>query len=432
MLLMNKEIFNKYIKNNSITTKEDVEAFFAICEETKEKEIKQISINLENKKELIKLLKENSKKHQKQIDEAIIEEYITETKNDSIAKKVLLLNSKVFEKYIETHSINTKEDVEKLFSISETNQNTIPNLFNKTEREVWYSTESFKKIGIQKEEIEQLIEEEQEKVKSNTKTINIIKEYSKTKELEKRYGTLKEDLSFNEPTVSKIARIETVTKAKSVDKVIEELKAQEKDSSLIKNEATTVQQQTYIPAQIKADGRINRQILGTVSGKEYVTERNNLLNSSKTIDTNNTTRIPSISEIVKQQVAEQRNENKTSFIQDNTVINERIAVETYSNQDSVTQNVLQTEPVEYSVGSKNPKVYKKVEQTPEEIKMAKMNANYEHDKAVLAKEDPMFAKNQFWDVGHAEGSGEISNRELEKLATLQSEELLEQIKGRDL
>ena len=197
---------------------------------------------------------------------------------------------------IKNNSITTKEDVEKLFSISETNQNTIPNLFNKTEREVWYSTESFKKCGINKEEIEQLIEEEQEKVKNNTKTINIIKEYSKTKDLEKQYRTLKEDLSFNEPTETKIARIETVTKAKSVDKVIEELKAQEiknQNSSLIKNEATTVQQQTYIPAQIKADGRINRQILGTVSGKEFVTERNNLMNVSKTIDTNNTT-YPSI------------------------------------------------------------------------------------------------------------------------------------------
>ena len=197
---------------------------------------------------------------------------------------------------IKNNSITTKEDVEKLFSISETNQNTIPNLFNKTEREVWYSTESFKKCGIKKEEIEQLIEEEQEKDKNNTKTINIIKEYSKTKDLEKQYRTLKEDLSFNEPTETKIARIETVTKAKSVDKVIEELKAQEiknQNSSLIKNEATTVQQQTYIPAQIKADGRINRQILGTVSGKEFVTERNNLMNVSKTIDTNNTT-YPSI------------------------------------------------------------------------------------------------------------------------------------------
>ena len=427
MLLINKEIFNKYIKNNSITTKEDIETLFAICEETKEEEIKQISINLENKKELIKLLKENSKKHQKQIDETIIEEYITETKNDSIAKKVLLLNSKVFEKYIETHSINTKEDVEKLFSISETNQNTIPNLFNKTEREVWYSTESFKKCGIKKEEIEQLIEEEQEKVKNNTKTINIIKEYSKTKELEKRYNTNKETLQFSEPSTTKIARIETVTKAKSVDKVIEELKAKEiknQDSSLIKNEATTVQQHTYIPAQIKADGRINRQILGTVSGKEFDTERNNLMNSSKTIDTNNTTKMPSISEMVKQQVAEQINENKTSFVQDNTVINEKFALEASSNQNSVTQNVLQTESVEYSLETKKPKVYKKVEQTPEEIKMAKMNANYEHDKAVLAKEDPMFAKNKFWDVGHAEGSGELDRNSYNNMLNKVKEESL--------
>ena len=216
---------------------------------------------------------------------------------------------------------------------------------------------------------------------------------------------------------SKIARIETVTKAKSVDKVIEELKAKEtkiQDSSLIKNEATTVQQQTYIPAQIKADGRINRQILGTVSGKEFVTERNNLMNSSKTIDTNNKTRIPSISEMVKQQFAEQINENKTSFVQDNTVINERIAVEASSNQNSVTQSVIQTESVEYSLETKKPKVYRKVEQTPEEIKMAKMNANYEHDKAVLAKEDPMFAKNKFWDVGHAEGSGDALEHNLIK------------------
>lgn len=424
MLLMNKEIFNKYIKNNSITTKADIEALFAICEETKEEEIKQISINLENKKELIKLLKENSKKDQKQIDETIIEEYIAATKNDSIAKKVLLLNSKVFEKYIEKHSITTKADVEKLFSISETNQNTIPNLFNKTEREVWYSTESFKKCGINKEEIEQLIEEEQEKVKSNTKTINIIKEYSKTKELEKRYNTNKEDLQFSEPSTTKIARIETVTKAKSVDKVIEELKAKDKDSSKSKNEATTIQQQTYIPAQIKADGRINRQILGTVSGKEFVTERNNLMNSSKTIDTNNKTRIPNISEMVKQQVAEQINENKTSFVQDNTVINERIAVEASSNQDSVTQNVIQTESVEYSLETKKPKVYKKVEQTPEEIKMAKMNANYEHDKAVLAKEDPMFAKNQFWDIGHAEGSGELDRNSYNNMLNKVKEESL--------
>ena len=131
-----------------------------------------------------------------------------------------------------------------------------------------------------------------------------------------------------------------------------------------------------------------------------------------------------ISEMVKQQVAEQINENKTSFVQDNAVINERIAVEASSNQNSVTQNVLQTESVEYSLETKKPKVYKEVEQTPEEIKIAKINANYEHDKAVLAKADPMFAKNQFWNVGHAEGSGELDRNSYNNMLNKVKEESL--------
>ena len=395
------------------------------CESKNVPKIKQEKLDLLNKKDLNKFLKSKEFKKSKIAEELIIE-YVSSVKQSSPAKKMLLMNKEIFNKYIKNNSITTKEDVEKLFSISEANQNTIPNLFNKTEREVWYSTESFKKCGINKEEIEQLIEEEQEKVKNNTKTINIIKEYSKTKELEKRYNTNKEALQFSEPSTTKIARIETVTKAKSVDKVIEELKAKEiknQDSSLIKNEATTVQQQTYIPAQIKADGKINRQILETVSGKEFVTERSNLMNVSKPLVGKGTNTI-NISEKVKQQVAKQINENKTSFVQDNTVINERIAVEASPNQDSVAQNILQTEPVEYSLETKKPKVYKKTEQTPEEIKMAKMNANYEHDKAVLAKEDPMFAKNKFWDVGHAEGSGELDRNSYNNMLNKVKEESL--------
>ena len=53
--------------------------------------------------------------------------------------------------------------------------------------------------------------------------------------------------------------------------------------------------------------------------------------------------------------------------------------------------------------------------TPEQeeaARLERMNANYEHDKAVLAKADPMFARNQFWDVGHAEGSGEEFSRNI--------------------
>lgn len=59
--------------------------------------------------------------------------------------------------------------------------------------------------------------------------------------------------------------------------------------------------------------------------------------------------------------------------------------------------------------------------------MAIMNANYEHDRAVLAKTDPMFAKNRFLDVGHAEENGEITEREIQKIVSKQSDKLFENL-----
>ena len=61
-----------------------------------------------------------------------------------------------------------------------------------------------------------------------------------------------------------------------------------------------------------------------------------------------------------------------------------------------------------------------------------MNANYEHDKAILAKTDPAFAKNRFWDVGHAEGSGEESDREIRKATQRLKENMKERVKGKQL
>ena len=66
--------------------------------------------------------------------------------------------------------------------------------------------------------------------------------------------------------------------------------------------------------------------------------------------------------------------------------------------------------------------------TPEQeeaARLERMNANYEHDRAVLAKTDPLFARNQFWDVGHAEGSGEEANREKIKKDTKRLERLID-------
>ena len=73
--------------------------------------------------------------------------------------------------------------------------------------------------------------------------------------------------------------------------------------------------------------------------------------------------------------------------------------------------------------------------TPEQeeaARLERMNATYEHDKAVLAKADPLFARNHFRDVGHAEGCGEASDREIKKATQKLQENMLEEINGKQL
>ena len=80
-------------------------------------------------------------------------------------------------------------------------------------------------------------------------------------------------------------------------------------------------------------------------------------------------------------------------------------------------NVIQKRTEHHRGGSHSGKSFNSENLSPEELKMQRINANYEYDKAVLAKNDPAFmAKNQFWDVGHAEESGIISERDKEKLS----------------
>ena len=49
-------------------------------------------------------------------------------------------------------------------------------------------------------------------------------------------------------------------------------------------------------------------------------------------------------------------------------------------------------------------------------RLERMNANYEHDRAILAKTDPAFARNQFRDVGHVERDDDyLERQELDKI-----------------
>lgn len=92
-----------------------------------------------------------------------------------------------------------------------------------------------------------------------------------------------------------------------------------------------------------------------------------------------------------------------------------------SNSVSTTKSVADTSPSETisaplkeSLTRLAERRHAKKQQNQEMTKLDRINANYEHDKAVLAKSEPLFAKNQFWDVGHAEESGELSSRDKDK------------------
>ena len=74
-----------------------------------------------------------------EIDKNLIMEYVSSVKESYPAKKMLLLNTILFNDYIKKNTIKTKEDVKELFKLSEistrTRQVKISNIFNKTDRE---------------------------------------------------------------------------------------------------------------------------------------------------------------------------------------------------------------------------------------------------------------------------------------------------------
>ena len=83
--------------------------------------VKTVKLDLLNKKDLNKFLKSKEFTESKIAEELIIE-YMSSLKENSPAKKMLLLNKEIFNKYIKNNSIATKADVEKLFEISEAKQ----------------------------------------------------------------------------------------------------------------------------------------------------------------------------------------------------------------------------------------------------------------------------------------------------------------------
>ena len=65
----------------------------------------------------------------------------------------------------------------------------------------------------------------------------------------------------------------------------------------------------------------------------------------------------------------------------------------------------------------------------EKLRMARINANYEHDKKLLAKQDPAFVRSPFHNIGHAQGNEELSERDLYKIARELNEEKKEKLRN---
>ena len=65
----------------------------------------------------------------------------------------------------------------------------------------------------------------------------------------------------------------------------------------------------------------------------------------------------------------------------------------------------------------------------EKLRMARINANYEHDKKLLAKEDPAFVRSPFHNIGHAQGNEQLSERDLYKIARELNEEKKEKLRN---
>jgi|GEM_PF-1765365 len=79
-------------------------------------------------------------------------------------------------------------------------------------------------------------------------------------------------------------------------------------------------------------------------------------------------------------------------------------------------------PLKESLAHLDERRHNKKQAAHEMTKLDRINANYEHDKAVLAKSEPLFAKNQFWDVGHAEGTEEMANTEMLRNAGIKNQD----------
>ena len=401
---------------------------------------------------------------------------------------------------------------------------SLPNLFNKKEREAWYKTESFRKTGLSVSDVENLVQSEEEKIQglkpSTDKNVII---FSKTKELDREMGYNAQDAEQNRNAT--FAKIVPIMQSRNTEETVRELNEKLKSADIFTD---------YKVAEINTNGRISRELAAAMNAADFVDWRSRTASDAyreatpRNIRSSGEHDSVSAREQVRSQIladaldataefsigidgetpfygenAVSKTErveaarkpdfgngneethssvpagetdfpsgtrshaesvhspaehtgNRSTFIGNepaystaannasNAPSNERATHTAPTSNESRAAYTVQPTGEDWNGAAETGASYtsvhsredgssaKKTGQNPsqprgdisgqtkqmltpeqeEAARLERMNANYEHDKAVLAKADPMFARNQFWDVGHAEGSGEEFSRNI--------------------
>lgn len=232
-----------------------------------------------------------------------------------------------------------------------------------------------------------------------------------------------------------IARIMPVTRSLSAETVVKRLEeigntraASLKENGGLSKELNGVARNLK-NAEINADGRLSRELAAAISMADFAdsarhTEKEQIFHAAcdskresyisvqtgkstvyeKKLETGGKENYPAVSAIIENKSAYSLSSVRENF--NDTAKNEPLLSSVHrgngSNMDRApVQDSSESQGSTMAMASPMPALEQK-----EETRLERMNANYEHDKAVLAKADPLFARNEFWDVGHAGGSGE--------------------------
>ena len=358
----------------------------------------------------------------------------------------------------------------------------LPNLLNRAEREAWYRTDEFKATALTIGEVEKLAAMEEENYASMKPSVSSeTRSYSIERKLDEKYGYgLPADGSHESPVM---ARIVPATRSRSgqetAGKLEEEHVASSSGPAKHQEAVSSISDDglKFRAASTDASGRISRQISAAVwtdrllhdkfkksaiEAKDahvnvngnHISEMDNGKNHIDRYEEANGKESPlpaaasvtsfagklsdatwnRTSDVVSHESTDVRNNPDT---QTDSSFNGKIPGkgEVESVNDGFTAGSIARNSSSEPAKQKNfGKVKKDIPdaslnhagavaapEQEEAARLERMNANYEHDRAILAKTDPAFAKNRFLDVGHAEGNGEVSDRDLEKLAQVKIE-----------